>query len=254
MNLNHLLPKREIKFVFEKNTIVLWVEKTQNFYDIKQTIKGLFKINPETEIDLFVGKFYLNEFLSKIPFEKICEIFFTNKFDLILSSKNIQNYKDFKHISSEIKSLNPKNIKNECQTLLNSLENLLEVQESTKLSLYHINEASKELENKSKIINMEEGNDQDSNALRLFEEDDDINELKNLIEAEESKVEQMEEFLEKNFEKIINYKNLEKEALKIFKENRKIIGNIHNNNQLINDIENANKKLEIKSILLKFII
>ena len=43
------------------------------------------------------------------------------------------------------------------------------------------------------------------------------------------------------------YKNLEKEALKVFKENRKIIGSIHNNNQLINDIKAANKKLDVKS-------
>lgn len=247
MNLNHLLPKREIKFTFEKNSIVLWVEKTENFKEIQQTIKAMFKINTETQIDLCARKFYINEFLSLIPLDKLCEVLFTNKLDVILSSKNILNIKDPKEISLDLKKLNAKNIEKECKNNLLSLENILEMEESTRFSLSHVSEALKEIENKAKLLQLDDKDFGNPNALRPEENDDEINELKYELESEESKLEQLEEFLERNFEKIINYKNLEKEALWIFKENRKIIGSIHNNNQLIDDINDASKRLEIKS-------
>jgi hypothetical protein len=248
MNLNQLLPKREIKFIFEKNTIVLWVEKSQNFHDIQFTVKGMFKISPETSIDILAGKFYINEFLSTISFDKLYEIFFTNKFEIILSSKNPYNFKDIKQISSEIKNLHSKSIENDCKNLLDSLDNILEIEESTRFSLSHINEALKELEKKvRKITQMEERDGEDTNALGLGEEDNEISELKDELESEVSKIKIIEGYLEKNFEKIIDYKNLEKEALKVFKENRKIIGSIDYNNQLINYIKAANKKLDVKS-------
>ncbi len=252
MNLNDRLPKQEVKFIFEKKSIVLWVEKTGNFEDIQKTLKEMFKINSSTQIDLFAGKFYINEFLSKIQFNKLCEVFFTNTFEVVLSSLNLLNIKDITIISPEIKKLNPKKIEIECKNNLLSLENILEVEQSTRLSVFHVDKALKELETKAKMMQLEDTNYENLNGLKLGEEDDEIRYLKDQLELEESKLQEMEEDLERNFEKIINYKNLEKEALRIFKENRKIIGSIHNNNQLRDDIQDTNKKLEVKSKILIF--
>jgi len=249
MNLNSLYSQIELKLSYEKQQINLWIEKTQNFFDIQQMIKKSFNIDSNVSIDLLVGKFYINNFLSSVSFEKLTEIFFTNRFIVVLSSQNQMNIKNSRSIPSEIKNLNPNILANECQNLLTSLGNLLEVEESTKLSIAHLNEVYIKEENKAKFVDYGDVKDDDLNNSDIIEDDDEILELKEMIENEASELEKIEEILEINFGKIINYKNLEKDALKFFRENRRIIGNIHNNNQLIEDIQDANKKLELKSNL-----
>ncbi len=249
MNFYNILPKSEIKFVFGKGSIVLWVEKTQNFLDIQQTIKNMFNINKITSIDLFAGNFYVNEFLRTFSFDKLCEKFLTNKFEIILSSDNQMNFKDIKSIPNELKNLNPISLEEKCGKLLIKIQDILETEKSKISSFNDVTKIFTELEGKVKYLDAEvEQNNQDIVSVGVYEEDDEMRELKKLINSEASLLDNFEETLERNFEKIINYKNLERESLMIFKDNRKIIGNIHNHNQLVDDLKDSIKNLELKSI------
>ena len=71
--------------------------------------------------------------------------------------------------------------------------------------------------------------------------------MKKMLFIEQGKCEDLENLMEKKFEKIISYKNQEKEALKLFKENKKIISNIYTNEQLVEDINSTIERLNLKS-------
>lgn len=237
--------KQELKFTYNNNSVVLWIEKAQNILDIQDTLRALLNIPNNEQIDLCVGKYFLNEFFHKISFGKITECFFTNKFEIVLSRDNLMNFRDIQSISSRMRNLEYKKLEKECEDNLIRLKSLIEHEGKLKKDLTQLSSFYSTMVNKAKMLKIDEPND--NFAIKLDEEDDEVRDLKHRIQMEKAKTENVESFLERNFEKIINYKNIEKEALYYFKENKRIIGNINSNYQLIEEMNEGNKKLEFKS-------
>lgn len=257
MNLQSLsqFPKIEIKFTYKSKTIILWVEKNNTFKDSKPQVKKMFNISELIFIDMFCGNFYLNEFYNTIPFFKLIEIFFTNKFEIVEASENpfnSSNLKEFKERSKTVSNL-PKNITefkeeeeiNKINKLKSEIKNIINLEERRNDSLKQIDEELIYLQKKAKKLNMDD--DEINNLDNDEDEDYEIRELKEKLFEEKGKCDNLENLMEKKFEKIIFYKNQEKEALKVFKENKKIISNIYTHEQLIEDINSSIESLNFKS-------
>lgn len=250
-------PKIEIRFTHKEKTIILWVEKNNTFKDSINQIRKMFNISELVQIDMFCGNFFINEFYSTIPFFKLIEIFFTNKFNIIealenpFNSTNLKEIKLNQNLLKNNKNL-PKNITNFeeedsldlINKLKNDVKNIINIEERRDVDIKDTDEEFLNLQKKAKRLNID---DDIKNLENDDEEDYEIKELKEKLFAEQDKCDNLEKYMEKKFEKIISYKNQEKEALKLFKENKKIISNIYTNDQLIEDINSTIERLNIKS-------
>jgi hypothetical protein len=256
MNLISLsqFPKIEIRFTYKAQTIIIWVEKINTYKDAIPQIKKMFNISEMISIDMLCGNFYINEFYTTIPFFKLIEIFFTNKFIIIdsnenpLNSRNIKDYKEKSKNSiklpNEIMNFDEEKMLDKINKLKNEIKYSLNVYERRMDNLKKAEEEFSNLQKKAKKLNL----DDDIRHLNNDDEDDnEIRELKEILFKEKEKCDNLELIMEKKFEKIISYKNQEKEALKLFRENKKIIWNIYTNEEIIADIDSTINRLNTKS-------
>ena len=237
------LNKFEINLSFRKNSENLTIDKNQTVNQIKEKVKNLLLLDLREDIDFFIGKFFLSDFMSSISLYKICELFLSNKFEIIYSKENIYNLSNPEFLDKEIKNINFRVLENDFMKSKNILYSLIEKEKKFKFEFNKVDKEFKELDNRSKKILIDEKN----NNAPTDEEEDQLKNFRNQIENETANIEEIQQEIDKNVEFIITCKNLEKEGLSIFKENRKLIGNIYNNNLLVEELKEANKKLEEKS-------
>lgn len=244
-------PKIEIRFTYKNKSIILWLEKFSNFKENIPTIKKMFEIQELISLDLFAGKVYIRDFYTTIPLLKLIEVFLTNKFIIVDSVENPLNPLNL-DINREkvLKDFNEEDALDEIFKLKNEIKNLLVIDERREENLNQAGEDLFQLLVKSKKLKIE---DDFKNFNNEEEEDFEIMELKEMLFNEEGKCESLENLMEKKFEKIISFKSLEKEALNLFKENKKIVSNIYTNEQMINDIHFTIERLNTKSNFFSFL-
>jgi hypothetical protein len=207
----------EIIITYRNQLHTFFFDKNTKMIKLREAIQKKFAFPKISFSDIYAGNYLLNEIFDEIPLEKLNESFLSNKY-------NVLHYTEKDPFTVYKSDKNLEDFKNYHKNTVEKYLEFYDVDSDLKECYKDMSALSSNLQKMYDDMCREEEYLKKKGLLSLHDQ------LSLKLEQKQKKKVEMEAYLDRSFLKILELKKAEKEAIKIVKENKKLVSVIHQNN------------------------